>query len=191
MLRLALVYALLDRPAFIDAPHLRAALACWDYAEASARFVFGDTLGDPMADEILRALRGRPEGLTRTELIHHFGRHLSSEQLDRALAVLARGNFARANRDRPPAAPSSAGGPPDEPPRLRERRHALRRKRIKRRKRPAPGLSSHNSLTSQRCLRERQERVDAARGRTDPEEILMSKQPIARDLRRLAAEVQQ
>ena len=93
VLRLALVYALLDRSAFIDVPHLMAALACWQYAEASARFIFGDSLGDPVADEILRALRERPEGMTRTELSHHFGRHLSSEQIGRALSVLARGNF--------------------------------------------------------------------------------------------------
>ena len=71
-----------------------AALACWDYAEASARYIFGDSLGDPVADEILRALRERPEGMTRTELMHHFGRHLSSEQIGRALGVLAAGNFA-------------------------------------------------------------------------------------------------
>ena len=42
VLRLALIYALLDGSAFIDEPHMLAALACWDYAEASARFVFGD-----------------------------------------------------------------------------------------------------------------------------------------------------
>jgi hypothetical protein len=93
VLRIALIYALLDKQKFIDAPHLHAALACWDYAEASARFVFGDSLGDPVADEILRALREWPEGLTRTEFMHHFGRNLSSDQIGRALAVLARGNF--------------------------------------------------------------------------------------------------
>ena len=95
VLRLALIYALLDKSAFIDAPHMLAALACWDYAEASARFIFGDALGDPVADEILRALRERPEGMTRTELYQHFGRNLNSEQIGRALAVLARGNFVR------------------------------------------------------------------------------------------------
>ena len=95
-----MIYALLDRSAFIDAPHLLAALACWDYAEASARFVFGDALGDPIADEILRALRERPEGMTRTELMHHFGRHLSGEQIGRALAVLAKGNFAKSETER-------------------------------------------------------------------------------------------
>jgi hypothetical protein len=95
VLRLALIYALLDGSAFLDAVHLRAALACWRYCEASARFVFGDSLGDPLADEILRVLRERSEGMTRTELMHHFGRHQSSEQIGRALGVLAAGNFVR------------------------------------------------------------------------------------------------
>jgi hypothetical protein len=94
VLRLALGYALLDGSAFVDAPQLLAALACWEYAEASARFVFGDTLGDPLADEILRALRERPEGMTRTELMHHFARHRTSAEIGRALATLAEGNFA-------------------------------------------------------------------------------------------------
>jgi hypothetical protein len=94
VLRLALIYALLDRSEFIDEPHLLAALACWDYAEASARFVFGDTLGDPVADEILRALRESPRGMTRNELMNHFARHLTSEQIGRGVAVLARGNLA-------------------------------------------------------------------------------------------------
>jgi len=47
VLRLALLYALLDGQAFVDEPHLHAALAVWDYCEASARFVFGESLGDP------------------------------------------------------------------------------------------------------------------------------------------------
>jgi Protein of unknown function (DUF3987) len=93
VVRLALIYALLDKQSVIDAPHMQAALACWDYAEASARFVFGDTLGDPVADEILRVLRERPEGMTRNEIRDHFDRNRSSEEIGRALAVLARGNF--------------------------------------------------------------------------------------------------
>jgi hypothetical protein len=97
VLRLALIYALLDRQKFIDEPHMRAALACWDYAEASARFVFGDSLGDPLADEILRALRERSEGMTRSEIRDLFARNQSSDQIGRALAVLTRGNFAVRN----------------------------------------------------------------------------------------------
>ena len=100
VLRLALIYALLDKSAFIDAPHMMAALACWEYAEASARFIFGEALGDPVADEILRAVRERPEGMTRTELMHHFGRHLGSEQIGRALSVLSRGNFVTSSTEK-------------------------------------------------------------------------------------------
>jgi hypothetical protein len=54
--RLALVYALLDGRDEIDEPHLKAALAVWEYCEASAAHIFGDALGDPVADDILRAL---------------------------------------------------------------------------------------------------------------------------------------
>ena len=93
VLRLALIYALLDRQVFMDACHLRAALACWKYAEASARFIFGDALGDPVADEILRALRQQPAGMTRNDLRDHFGRNRTSAEIGRALAVLAAGNF--------------------------------------------------------------------------------------------------
>jgi hypothetical protein len=55
--RLALTYALLDGTTKIRAEHLRAALAIWDYSAASARFIWGDALGNPVADEILKALR--------------------------------------------------------------------------------------------------------------------------------------
>jgi Protein of unknown function (DUF3987)/Primase C terminal 2 (PriCT-2) len=106
VLRLALIYALLDRAAKIDEPHLRAALACWRYAEDSALFIFGDSLGDPVADEILKALRERPEGMTRTELMHHFGRHQNSEQIGRALSVLERGGFARREVVKTPGRPT-------------------------------------------------------------------------------------
>ena len=48
----------------IGAPHLLAALALWDYVERSAYFLFGDSLGDPLADDLLRLLRSCPAGLT-------------------------------------------------------------------------------------------------------------------------------
>ncbi|MBU6429897.1 MAG: hypothetical protein KGR26_12865, partial [Cyanobacteria bacterium REEB65] len=64
VMRFACLYALLDRCAEVKRQHLAAGLALWEYAEASARFIFGDSLGDPVADEILRSLRAAPEGLT-------------------------------------------------------------------------------------------------------------------------------
>lgn len=50
--RLALIYALLDASDHIAEQHLAAALAVWTYAQASSAWIFGDSLGDPTADDI-------------------------------------------------------------------------------------------------------------------------------------------
>ena len=68
-----MIYALMDGTAVIGAEHLLAALALWDYVERSVYFVFGDALGDPLADDLLRLLRTCPGGLTRNELMNHLG----------------------------------------------------------------------------------------------------------------------
>jgi hypothetical protein len=87
--RLALVYALLDQAPQIDVKHIEAALALWRYCEASARYVFGDTVGDPNADSILRALRNAgAAGLSRTELFNLFNRNLTANKIDAALLTL-------------------------------------------------------------------------------------------------------
>jgi len=94
--RLALVYALLDGRGEIGTHHLRAPLALWEYADASVSYIWGDALGDPVADEIMRALRQAGEaGRTRTELRDLFGRNRRAEDIDRALAVLAAAGRAR------------------------------------------------------------------------------------------------
>jgi DNA-binding transcriptional ArsR family regulator len=62
-----------------------AALAVWEYCEDSGRFIFGTALGDPTADEILRALRRHPEGMTRNEIREHFGRNKLSGEIGQAL----------------------------------------------------------------------------------------------------------
>src|SRR5262249_35442373 len=58
--RLSCIYALLDGSHVVDVPPLKAALAIWDYCEQSCRYIFGDALGNPIADRILQALRGSP-----------------------------------------------------------------------------------------------------------------------------------
>ena len=92
--RLAVLYSLLDpvpdRTPNVNADHLRAALALWNYSLESASFIFGGALGDPVADTILAELRrADPEGRTRNELRNHFGRHRSAGELDLALTTLA------------------------------------------------------------------------------------------------------
>src|SRR5215211_4597133 len=87
--RLAALYAVLDRSHLIERPHLKAALALWEYAEESARYVFGDATGDAVADDILRALQSAgAKGMTRTEIRDLFGRNKKSERVDQALALL-------------------------------------------------------------------------------------------------------
>ena len=94
--RLALIYALLDRSAHIEVPHLRAALACWEYCESSAAYIFGDMLGDPVADEIMLALRQAGNaGMSRTAIRDLFGRHRSGDRIGAALALLTTRGWAR------------------------------------------------------------------------------------------------
>jgi Protein of unknown function (DUF3987) len=89
VIRLALIYALLDGASEIDKPHLTAALALWEYCEASAVYIFGSSLGDPVADEIERALQqAGTDGMTRTAIRDLFGRNRSGDRIGAALCLL-------------------------------------------------------------------------------------------------------
>jgi hypothetical protein len=87
--RLALIYALLDASDQIDHEHLEAALAVWTYAQASSAWIFGDSLGDPTADDIWTLAKTRPAGISRTEVQDLFSRNKKSREIDRALGALA------------------------------------------------------------------------------------------------------
>src|SRR5215203_5467774 len=97
VLRLALVYALLDGSAIITADHLLAALALWEYVEASVEYIFGDATGDPVADTIVAALRQNGE-LTRTQISDLFGRNSTSDRIAQALQLLLRLGTVRAEQ---------------------------------------------------------------------------------------------
>jgi primase-polymerase (primpol)-like protein len=55
VLRLSMLYALLDASAVIRPAHLYAALAVWEYAEASVQTIFGTTTGNKDADTLREA----------------------------------------------------------------------------------------------------------------------------------------
>ena len=63
VIRLSLIFALLDSKDQIDTVHLQAAMAVWAYCDQSAHLIFGDSLGDPVADDILIALRRNVGGM--------------------------------------------------------------------------------------------------------------------------------
>jgi len=89
VLRLSLIYAKLDGARTIGRHHLEAALEVWRYCEDSCRYLFGDLIGDPTADTILKELRARPAGLTRSEIGRDlFQKNKSAAEIDRGLHVL-------------------------------------------------------------------------------------------------------
>jgi hypothetical protein len=91
VIRLALVYCLLEGTDVIEVSHLLAALAVWQYCDVTAKHIFGASLGDRIADEILRKLQQAGDGgLTRTGIRDAFGRHRSAEQVGAALELLRR-----------------------------------------------------------------------------------------------------
>lgn len=96
-IRLALLYAVLDGSDKIKVVHLKAALALWKYCEDSARYIFGDGVGDRFADELLQALRNSG-GMSRKDISNHFQRHQSKDKLDAALVTLQRQGRARCER---------------------------------------------------------------------------------------------
>ena len=92
VMRLSALYAVLEGHNDIDLTHLNAALALWDYAEASTRLIFRDNTGDPEADTILRALRERG-ALTDTEISGLFRGHAPALRLQQAKALLESAGF--------------------------------------------------------------------------------------------------
>jgi hypothetical protein len=94
-IRLALIYALLDCSIQIDVQHIRAGLAVWEYCAASAAYIFGDSMGDEIADAILRALKACPTGMSRTEISSLFSNNKRQDQISRALMLLLEKSRAR------------------------------------------------------------------------------------------------
>jgi hypothetical protein len=95
-MRLAALYAVLDESDVIEVQHLDAALALWQYAEDSARHIFGHATGDHVADDIVVALRAAgAEGITRTQIRDYFGRNMKADRINKALALLLKTGIVR------------------------------------------------------------------------------------------------
>jgi len=100
--RLAIIYAVLDLSEQVRVPHLLAALAVWQYSEASAHRIFGDHTGDALADQILEALRDAGQaGVTRSELYELFARNQRRNRIGAVLRELEGQGRACKRRDRP------------------------------------------------------------------------------------------
>lgn len=100
VLRLSLIFAMLDERTFIEVEHLRAALAVWDYCAASAAYLFGHSTGDDVADRILSGLRRARNGMTRTEIRELVGNKLTEARIGHACDLLKRHALANATEAR-------------------------------------------------------------------------------------------
>ncbi len=116
--RLSVVYAALDGSSLIRQPHLRAALALWNYAAASAAWIFGVRTGNGLADKIREALRSCPQGLSQNDVWQVAARHGNKQQLDDALRLLEASGEVRREQRATGGRPATYWiplGPPDRP----------------------------------------------------------------------------
>ena len=99
-IRLALVYALLDSSPQIRRGHLEAAQAVWTFCDDSARYLFGDLVGEAFTDEVLRVLRSAgTDGMSRFDLYQMFISHRAKAKIGEALIrLLAAGKVRRVQR---------------------------------------------------------------------------------------------
>jgi hypothetical protein len=96
LLKLALIYAVLDQSDVIDVAHLNAALAVCDFSQVSARWLFSERTGNRLANTIFWALARTPEGMSRERIIDDVCyRNTTKTQLNQALEALAKNNMAR------------------------------------------------------------------------------------------------
>lgn len=90
VLRLSMIYALMDGVSVIEPEHLRAAWAVWDYCEESARYIFGDSTGHADVDKLKEQLHiAGTDGLTRTRQLALFRKdgHPAGRARERAIQL--------------------------------------------------------------------------------------------------------
>lgn len=98
-LRLALVYALLDRDHLIRAPHLEAALALTDYGVRSVLWAFGDSTGNPHSDALRELLQEGPIGWEDAK--RQLGMRTAAE-MNEAVRVLVEAELAELVKEKKP-----------------------------------------------------------------------------------------
>lgn len=106
ILRLSLIYALLDLSSVIRREHIDAARALFSFTVKCSRGIFGQRLGNPLAQRILDFLRDEENGrLSRSEIADRLGRNYSGRDLDAAFRFLLDSEHAyKLSLVRPPGA---------------------------------------------------------------------------------------
>lgn len=101
VLRLSMIYALLDGSSQIEPCHLKAALECWRYCQDSARYIWGDFTQNAIAEKIRVALSvSGANGLTRSQLNGALGGRITVEEFAPELGkMISRGEVTEFTKD--------------------------------------------------------------------------------------------
>lgn len=98
VLRLSMLYALMNRSAVIKLDHLHAALALWEYSKKSVSLIFEDQVGDENVDFIRRVLRAMGK-LSVTHIHSLLGRNARKEEIQRIKNALRQAGIAEMIKD--------------------------------------------------------------------------------------------
>ncbi len=93
VLRLACIYALLDLNKVVSIVHLEGALAVWQYAENTARSLFGGKTENKNAQKLLDVLRQKEAGMTKTDIRDLFQRNIGAEEIEMITLQLQSANL--------------------------------------------------------------------------------------------------
>lgn len=100
VLRLSCIFAVLDGQSVIGREYLEAGLAVWQFCEDSAKYIFGEQIGDKNADALLDALRDAENGLTRTAIYTDvFQKNLNAKEINKALKTLLEMNLVESRKE--------------------------------------------------------------------------------------------
>jgi Protein of unknown function (DUF3987)/CHC2 zinc finger len=87
VLRLAMIYAILDGRLLINENHLEAALAVWGYCAQTVRRIFGNMKGSSVAEKIFDFVSISGE-VSMREIYDHLSRNVSSKEIHIAVHLL-------------------------------------------------------------------------------------------------------
>jgi len=151
VLRLSMIYALIDGASIIDEQHLAAAIAVWRYCAESAAIIFGKVAIDPLKQKVLELLQAAPHGMTRTDLHAATGRNCKAAELLRVLADLRDAGKAVADTD-----PTGQRGRPSE----RWQAVTPTKETKETKEMPEAGITSFNSFLSSPSKAESEEVIE-------------------------------
>ncbi len=102
VLRLALIYALLDQSEVINVQHLKSGLACWNYCDTSAEQIFCSQTKDKSditRQKLLERLKDGP--CTLTQLHEALNRNTSAEKLKELIRSLEQNGLVQQSQQKP------------------------------------------------------------------------------------------